>query len=286
MDTFGSLSFELISRFTLGFEAFLILFIAFMTKALITHRSYHAQKSMLTESDNVASAIDLCAYLFAVLVSILDSLAIEGDSLLAQGSEVAYIGLAVIVILEMCQQLSDRLLLRGLNVKELIHTEGNLALALSRGGIVISISMMIRGVMSNPQPWIELIPWIAIGIFCIFLLGLFFQWLTPYDDLLQVKQGNMAAALPLSGAWIASGITVESAISGESVDFMSEILSVGLYLVCACVVISVVRLLLRQLFFRGVDLNKEITDDQNCGVGLIEATLYLCVAEVICFFLS
>ena len=104
MDTIGPTSLELISRLTLGLEAFALLFVAFMCRALITHRGYQAQKAMLTEADNLASSIDLSAYLFAILLALLDSLAIEGESVLAQSSEVAYIGLAIIVMLEVCQK--------------------------------------------------------------------------------------------------------------------------------------------------------------------------------------
>lgn len=286
MDSTFSIYSELISRTTLGLEAFILLFVAFMFKAMIVHRGYAKQIHKLTTDDNLASALDLSAYLFAVLLALLDSLAIEGTSLIVQGSEVAYIGISIIIMLELSQQLTDRILFKGISVQEQIQEHGNLALALARGALVVAMSMMVRGVLAHPQPWLTLAPWLIIGVLCIALLGAFFQWLTPYDDLAEIGQGNHAAALPLAGAWLASGITVESAITGESTDLISELFSVSAYLVLAALVLIGVRFCLRSFFFRGIDLNHEITQDKNAGIGLIEAVLYLCVAEVTCFFLS
>lgn len=277
---------EVLSRIALGSEAFLLLLIAFLFKAMITHRGYTEQVHKLTQEDNLASAVDVSTYLFAVLVTLLDSLALEGESLISQASDVAYIGVAIIIMIELSQQITDRLLFKGISIQEQIHKHANLSVALARGALVIAISMMVRGVLANPQPWLTLAPWLFIGLICIALLGAFFQWLTPYDDLEEINQNNLAAALPLAGAWLASGITVEAAITGESTNLLSELVAVGLYLVFAGAVMLAVRFCLRNLLFRGVDLNKEITQDRNSGVGLIEAILYLCVAEVICFFLS
>lgn len=286
MDSTFSLYSELLCRTALGLEAFILLFTAFMFKALVTHRGYSAQVHKLTSDDNLASALDLSAYLFAVLITLLDSLAIEGESLIAQSSEVAYIGIGIIVIIELAQQITDRVLFKNTPVRNQIHQKGNLAIALARGALVIAIAMMTRGVLSHPQPWPVLAPWLLIGLVCISALGAFFQWLTPYDDLEEIQKENCAAALPLAGAWLAAGITVESAIGGESTDLVNELLSVSTYLVIAAAVMIGVRFCLRSFFFRGIDLNHEITHDRNTGIGLIEAILYLCVAEVICFFLA
>ena len=113
-----------------------------------------------------------------------------------------------------------------------------------------------------------------------------FQCLAPYDDLAEIGRGNLSAAVPLAGAWIAVGITVESAVSGESINLFADLVSVAMYVILATMAIWLVRASLRWLFFRGVDLTTEITRDQNSGVALFEATLYICVAEIICYFLN
>lgn len=277
---------ELIARITLGLEAFILLFIAFVVRGLICHRSYQGQIHKLTQEDNVASATDLAAYLFAVLLALLDSLTIEGESLISQCSELAYMGIGLMFVLELSQQLSDRILFRGIDLHVEIHQKRNLALAVTRASFLISLSMMIRGSLSHPQAWTTMGLWIVVGFICIALLGVFFQWLTPYDDLGEIQANNMAAALPLAGAWYASGITVESAVSGESTHFIAELGGVVAYLVVAGLIIFLVRFCLHRLFFKGIDLNHEITEDKNAGIGLIEAILYLSVAEIICFFLS
>lgn len=286
MDTNSVLSSEVLPRLALGTEAFLLLCLAFMIRALFNHRSYQAQKEALTSADNVATAIDLSAYLFSILLVMLDSLVLKNESLLGQSSELAYIGITIIILMEVCQRVSDLILFKGITVHHEIHQKHNLALALARGSVIIAIAMMLRGVLEQEQSWVDHLIWSGVGITSITGLGAFLQWLTPYDDLEEISKGNMAASLPLCGAWLASGITVEAAISGESISFVESIIGILLFIVIACIVICILRFALRHIFFRGVDLDKEIVEDRNSGVGLFEATLYLCIAELISFFLS
>ncbi|MBB3117238.1 MULTISPECIES: DUF350 domain-containing protein [Telluria group] len=48
-----------------------------------------------------------------------------------------------------------------------------------------------------------------------FLLGVFFKaytWMTPYDEVLLIRQGNHAAALSLGGALIGFSLTIASSL--------------------------------------------------------------------------
>ena len=277
---------EITSRLIIGSEVLTLILIAFLIRAIIDHQGYGAQRAILTEDDRLSSAISLCAYLFAVVLGVLDSLTISSETLLAQCSEVAIKGLLMILSIEFSLILIDRLWLRGLAVREQIHQSGNVAVAIARSGAIFGISLVLSAVFEQSAPWPELMIWSGLGAGCLFVIGAAFQWLTPYDDKAELGAANIAAAWPLAGAWVAAGITAQSALIGESSGFADDLLSVATFIIVAFALIVGARQSLRSVFFRGVDLNAEITRDRNVGVALFEATLYLCVAELICFFLS
>ena len=54
---------ELLSRVTIGLEVVTLILVAFFLRAFLDHRGYGQQRAVLTESDQLSSAISLSVYL-------------------------------------------------------------------------------------------------------------------------------------------------------------------------------------------------------------------------------
>lgn len=281
----AELYFELLSRFSLCLEAFVLLCIACLFRAFIARTKGKNQLQLLTVQDNHAAAIDLCFFLLAVTFTLLDSFQIEGESLLRQSSQIALSGLSALLCLGVGQLLIDFIFFRGINPLKEIFEEANSAVAVARGLALISVSLMLRALLAHHHSWMDLMIWVGVGLTAVLILGAVFQLITPYDDIKELDKGNLAAAFPLGGAWLAAGCTVEAALYGESVSFRDELIAVALYLVIASIALLLVRWACQRLLLGGVDLSREITEDKNVGLGLFEATLYISLAEVTSFFL-
>ncbi|MEE2643636.1 MAG: DUF350 domain-containing protein, partial [Myxococcota bacterium] len=119
----------------------------------------------------------------------------------------------------------------------------------------------------------------------LIILAWVYQIITPYDDLQEIRKGNIAAALPLAGVLIAVGLTVESAVIGESYTFQEELKLVALYLIVASVCLLVLRLFVDRILMPGAKLSEEIARDRNAGAGLLEATSFIACAELVNYFL-
>ena len=273
---------------TLGFltEILALLFIAKIARdLLLLRRGIHGDQQ-ITEHDNLASAIVLSAFLLSTVIALLDSLVIEGEFWLTQATSIAYTGLTVVALLLINGWLTDVIIFHSIDDDQELYTHRNLSLAFCHAGSFLATGFIIKSAFAHPNPWWVCVVWSLIGQIILVIMFQVYQWISPYDDLAEIQKRNGAAGLPLAGVLIASGITIESAIYGESSSWTEELMAVGIYVVVGSVLLYVVRWLFNLLFLPKSDLNHEIVEDQNQGVGLLEGVMYVACAEVITFFLS
>jgi len=271
-------------RASLIAEALALLFIAKVARDLMLLRRGYRVDAQLTERDNLAAAVDLAAFMLACVVALLDSFVIEGESWTRQATSVATTGLVALPLLAFNGWLTDKALLRGIDDLVEVNERRNLAVALVRAGAVLGAALATRAAFGHPNDWLTCAAWALIGQGLIIAVAYIYKAVSPYDDLAEVKAGNVAAALPLFGVLVAAGVTVEGAIYGEVVEWAAELAAVALYLLVSALLIWGARGLLNAFLLPRGDLAEEIVRDRNAGVGLLEATVYVALAEVMAFF--
>jgi len=267
-------------------EALMILFVAKTVRDFLLLRRGYRVDQQLVEHDNVAASIDLAAFLLACVLALLDSFVIEGESLMRQATSIGLTGLIVLTLLAVNGWITDRALLRGIDDQKAVNEDQNVAVALVRAGAVLGAALCTRAAFGHPNPWEVCVAWALVGQLGVIIMAYIYQWISPYDDLKEISEGNVAAAFPLFGVLIAVGLTVEAAIYGESVNWLSELGAVAIYLFVGGLLLWVARALFSKLFLPTGDLDAEITRDKNMGVGLLEASIYIALAEVVNYFFT
>jgi putative membrane protein len=98
-----------------------------------------------------------------------------------------------------------------------------------------------------------------------------YTWMTPYDEVLLIRQGNMAAALTLGGAIVGFSLTLASVIlhSPSMISFMSWSLA-GLF----------VQLLAYVVTTRCLSISKEHIESGNVAYGALLAAISLAVGAI------
>jgi len=99
----------------------------------------------------------------------------------------------------------------------------------------------------------------AIGFVVVFCQV--YCWITPYDELKLVREGNLAPAVSFGGALIGFILPLHSAIT-HSVGFMDMLIWAAVALVVQLTVFGIVR-----LFFRG--LVREIENNHTAAATLL-----------------
>ncbi|MCC7430073.1 DUF350 domain-containing protein [bacterium] len=129
-----------------------------------------------------------------------------------------------------------------------------------------------------------------VGILVLFLGRKVYQMITPYniDEEISVKD-NVAAGITEAGFYLALGIIIHASVGGESYfgkydygflrTFAKDAILSVLYFVLGLISLSVGRKILQLIL--PFSLDKEIVEDKNKAVALVEASFYLTLAIII-----
>jgi uncharacterized membrane protein YjfL (UPF0719 family) len=166
-------------------------------------------------------------------------------------------------------------------------------------GIVIDNNLMmvasqtlshfiLIGAFSTPENGILLsIIWFIIGQILLLAVAKMYQVkLTPYNDMEEIKNQNLAAGFALAGVLVAIGYTVSHAIEGEFQAWLPDLMAVVLYIAFSLFVLVLMRFFTDKILLPEANINDEIAKDKNIGAGLLEGTVYILAAMIIAFFLA
>ena len=236
-----------------------------------------------------AAAVTQAGYLVGVLLGFLGAVRgiARGESFFAAAAGVAVAGLAAIALQLLADLISDKLIFRGVDDRS---AEGNnSALAVGKAAVSVATGLVLQGAMSDPgSTLVGRIGWFAAAQLVMVLSVVVYCRLTPYDDLGEIRNNNLAAGFPISGILLAVGFVMETAISGRDGTLTTgqsalrtfEFLGLSLLLVYAFRLIGDFVLLPR------LKLAKAIVEQKNVGAGLQEGISFVLASLLVTFFLT
>lgn len=243
-------------------------------------------QAAIANDDNTAVAIEQSAFVVATVVGLLGALVVASETALDKAIDFASTAAYVIGALLLCERVTLRLVLRGLDAEKEVADRGNIAVAVARSGGLLATAFVVRAALHNDGHLWERVAWIAIGQVALLGLTLAYQKLTPYDDVAELQKRNLAAAIPLFGVQVAVGLVIDAALRGHSEGWAADLTSVGLDLLVAALLLPVLRWLGDLLLLRGSSYAEEIARDRNTGAGVIEGASYLAGGWALAFFLT
>jgi len=280
---------ELVHIIGFIFEAFAVMLLAKVLRDKVCSlRGYQVNK-LITAKDNVAAATEQAGYLLGVLLGFLGAIVLPSDALgfVSIAEAIAIAGCVSIILQLTADYLSDKLIFRGIDDRKAVLEDENLALAMGKGAVSIATGFVIRGALSDDDATLLACTlWFFIGQFVMVISALIYQKLTPYDDLAEIKSGNVAAALPIAGILIATGIIMEGAVSGTYESFTTDGIALLQYTATCLVMVFILRVFTDRLLLPKTNLKDEIVRDRNVGAGLLEGTSFVMAALIVSFFFT
>jgi len=253
---------------------------------LIAARRSIRLASLIVDRDNTPVAIEMAGFVLAMTLGLLGALEVGRGQWWEQALDLLGTGAIVMLVLLLNDQVISRLVLRGLDCNRAVASDHNLAVAIVRAGGNVATALALQASLGHESPlWARLI-WVVIGQLALVLLSLLYQRLTPYDDVAEVRQKNVAAALPMAGILLAAGIVVNAALAGEGGGWGADLLSVGLDLAVSALLIFGLRWAGDRFLLPGSTFADEIARDKNAGAGFVEATIYISAALFAATFLN
>ncbi|PVZ63863.1 DUF350 domain-containing protein [Pelagibaculum spongiae] len=245
----------------------------------------------LAHRDNHAFGVSMAGGIAAL--AILLSGVVSGESLNDLQTEVIVVGgygLLGIFLIKIGRMIQDFLVLPAVEIRTQI-SHGNMALAIVDVAHVIATALMLRAaiIWAGGDSWIGLSAVLAaFAISQLMLGGISRMRRAIYANRNTGKQldsglesGNLALALRYAGHIIGVAFAVNSAAWFVVFDPVNWFASLAIWTVATAVLmllLSFLAFIVRSLVLAGIDVRQEVDEQENIGVGAIEAVLYLSIA--------
>ena len=252
----------------------------------IAFRGGEGLSRLITERNNAPVAIEAGSFLAAYVMALLGSIMLPDGTTVERVLDFAATGGIVLGALLAMDQLLIRVILPGLDANRATREDHNPAVAIVRAASLFGAAFVIRAALHHDSPLWERLIWVLLGQLALVLLVRLYQAFTPWDDVGEIRHRNIAAAIPLAGLMLGTGIIVAAATSGEGHGWTEDLASFGIDLVLSAGLFAFVRFLADRLLIRGSTFAKEIVADKNIGAGFVEASVFVATALGIAFFLN
>ncbi|MBX3277041.1 MAG: DUF350 domain-containing protein [Acidobacteria bacterium] len=273
---------------TIGFVIISVIVLLVLARWLHQLMLGQSITGLLIEQDNRAVAIALGGFLLGVVNVIIPVLSGDSHSFWRDVIGVCAYGIGGILAMTFAGwifALNSKWM--GLDLRREIES-GNDAAGLVAGAEYLAASQIVSGALTGDGAALmpTVVFWLA-GIAAMVLLTHMFHYLTAYDDVGEIVQGNVAAAFGYSGLLVAIGMMVGYSVGGEFTGYMSGFRGFGLMLLVTLVFYPVRQFIVQTLLlgcgfkFHGGRLDTEIAEDKNLGAGLLEAFGYLATALLV-----
>ncbi len=232
------------------------------------------------ERDNPAVLVRLAGMLFATLVAFVSIVKPTGLGWLYDLAVLGETSFMVLVALWLSMIVNDKLILHEFpNTAEVVGNR-NTAVAVVEASTMIATALVFSGAFAGSEDKFatETI-WFVVGQ--LVLVGLAFGYRIMIPGVAaELKNQNAAVALSMAGLLVAGGMALGNAVSGQFHSWSADLTSVGLYMLAWLAVMISLRLVVNFVIVPGTRLRRELTDDRNWGVGLVDGALSIAITAV------
>jgi uncharacterized membrane protein YjfL (UPF0719 family) len=271
-------------------EALALVFAAKVARDQLLKRGGYLVNELIVAKRSTGAAISQAGYLIGITLGFLGAIAYAGraTSVLSLAGYVALFGLVAIVLQLAADQLSERLIFRGVADREAATADTNVSHAVGKAAVSIATGLVLRGSLSDPTAGVfACLTWFIVGQGLMVAAVLFYCRLTPYDDLAEIKRDNLAASFPIVGILMGLGLVIEAAVVSKGGGTLGQsALQVGKFLGVSLVLVTVFRLLAGYVLLPKVKLSNAIVEHRSVAAGLQEGLSFLLVSLIVTYFLS
>ncbi|HBY58363.1 MAG TPA: hypothetical protein DEH78_00985 [Solibacterales bacterium] len=245
----------------------------------------------LTARDNPAFGLAVTGYYAAVVMIFIGAARSEGlpmdagtmAALKALGVDIAWAGVGI-VALAISRTLMDRLLIASCRQSVEVVNNRNTAAGVVEGCVYAATGLVLAGAIRQPGGSIAS----ALGFFLLsqitlLLFGRLYQRWAGYDAAKEIRGGNLAAGVPLGLTLIAIALLMTKAMSGEFVDWGTNLSFFAFDAIAGFALLMVLRWMTDLALLPNARIADEIVRDRNVSVGLVEGTLAVGIAAILLF---
>lgn len=240
-------------------------------------------KNELTQRDNPASAISFAGYLAAIGIILAGISAVPrmpGLGIFGEILETFAWGAGAVILLLVALYVNDRVIFSRMDNRHEVLDNRNLGLAVAEAGTFISTALVMKTTLGEEFAPASLPEPLQTIAYFIFGQGMFLIYSRLYPKVAGIKlredlsHQNPAVGIAFAGSLLAFAILMSNAMTFYG-SFSVILFLSALYLGLLFLIRFACRIFLHRLIAR------ELEDDANWGIGILEATVSLTIALIL-----
>ena len=270
----------------------------------------------LVVADNPAVGVSLFGFLGGVIIAVAGILATDEHDGLKRTLgwdvfETLAFGVLAILLLRLAGVINDRLILHNCENKKELVEDRNVGVGALLCGSYLASGLVLAGAFSGRLPLIAkgTSKWASLGVeagvavgaflaaqLVLVLYGQLYQRISKHHPLVAIENdyevngvrygGNTAAGIAMGGNLAAVGVILWGACRGDIYDWGHFALRFALITGVGLLLLVLWRALVIKVFFRKLDLNREIYVDRNSNAALLEAAALIGFAVALALVLG
>ena len=203
------------------------------------------------------------------------------DAVLMDTREILIYCAVLLIFFFVAQFLSERVVLGHVqNAKELL--EGNLAVGFAEFGILVATGLIAYGSFHGEGGgWETSVAFFAMGQVALIAFAFLYEWATPFDCMGEIRDGNTAAGVILSGTLISLGIVLSFAVSGPFEGWTEGITGFAVSGLAGMVLLVAFQRLIDKAFLPNTTLKIEVERDRNVAASSVTVCAQIALAIMI-----
>ena len=272
------------------------LVLAKYVKDLVTH---HSIDDEVTEKGNLAVALRLSGYYFAVILVLLGALyqPLSGSAAptgLGFNQDYAFevlrvflYSLAGIVALNLVRVLFDRVVLYQFHTEQEVVQDQNVGAGAAEFGMYLATALITAGAVagdtagSEGEAALVSLAFFGMGLALLVVFAVLYEFTTPYNIHDEIENGNWAVGVAFGGNLIAIGLVAFKAVFGEFAGWGESIAAFLTYGVLGFVLLYAVRVIVDLALLHTVRVSRALAPGRNISVALVESAVVISSAMVL-----
>ena len=207
------------------------------------------------------------------------------DAVLQNMGELLGYCVLLLVFLLLAQMVAEYIILPHVSNTLELKNQNN-AVGLAEFGIFVATGLVAYGSFNGEGGgWITALAFFAMGQVALILFALIYEWVTPFDMVELIRNGNAAAGLMLGGTLITLGIILCFAISGPFTGWAEGISGFAISAAVGIALLIPFQMLIDKFLLPNTTLRTEVERDQNlaaCSVTVCaQVTLAIMIGSLV-----
>lgn len=259
-----------------------IMYVATRVRSLAFGFASSETDQQIEEESNLAAGLSRGGFFVGIGIALIGAIVGPASSLGHDSLLMLKEGALAVVLLLIAAVIADTVILPGIKNREEIG-KNNVAVGLVELGVFVSTGLIAFGSVAGEGGGLfSVLAFFVLGQVALVITVRLYEFITPFDIIAEIKQGNASAGLMLSGILISIGVILNASLSGEFVGWFSGVVSFLLYGASGLALLGGLYWVIDVLFLPNTNLKDEIVRDKNVSA----VTLTVCVLVATSFLIA